>query len=470
MRRDWGKISTRGLCMDLLKNLWMILLAGASLWLAATGWHNLTYEPAYTASATLVVGVKGQTNTYSSLATATQMNSVFSQVFQSDALRSKIIEEVGEDIQGTLSCSAIAETNLMTLQAASPSPRQAYLFIQSALEHYEEVAGNVFANAYLQVVQEPEVPQAPSNTSWVMRYRTHLTLLGAAGMAALICLFYALRFTVKSLESAAEQLDGEIRGVIPFERKRGGLKRRGRNRREQALLLNSPLVTMDFAEASRRVETKVEYHMRRQNYKTLLVVSVAENEGKSTVAANLALALAEKHKKVLLVDGDLRKPSQHKIFEEDAGERESLESVLTGEADWRRAVFHSRKNHIWELFQFKGVSEAGKALERERLAGLVKAWSQEMDYVIVDCSPAMVSTDAEVWMGVVDSVLLVVREDWADVRAINDTVDIIWQNETDFTGFVLNGFHREWFHSLGNSGYDGYEGYRKRVDSVRERG
>ena len=51
-----------------------------------------------------------------------------------------------------------------------------------------------------------------------------------------------------------------------------------------------------------------------------------------------------------------------------------------------------------------------------------------MDYVIVDCSPMAVSSDAEVWINVVDSVLLVVREDGADVRTINDTVDMIWQS------------------------------------------
>ena len=188
------EISWRGLCMDLLRNIWMIILAAAAVWLAATGAHNLTYKPAYTASSTLVVSVQGQNSTYSSLSVASSMADVFSQVFQSEALRQKIVSDVGEEIEGTISCEPISETNLLVLSTTSPDPRQAYLFINSALRHYEEVAGDVFANASLQIVQEPEVPSDPSNTSWLLARRNLLTLAGAVGMAALICLFYIFRF------------------------------------------------------------------------------------------------------------------------------------------------------------------------------------------------------------------------------------------------------------------------------------
>ena len=128
MKRElfrFDEISMRGLCMDILKNIWMIIVAGLSMWFLATGWHNLTYEPAYTSSATLVVTLKGESNTYSSLSTASQMAGVFSQVFQSDALRERIVEETGENIQGTIGCTPVEETNLMVLSATCSNPRQA---------------------------------------------------------------------------------------------------------------------------------------------------------------------------------------------------------------------------------------------------------------------------------------------------------------------------------------------------------
>ena len=81
-----------------------------------------------------------------------------------------------------------------------------------------------------------------------------------------------------------------------------------------------------------------------------------------------------------------------------------------------------------------------------------------LDYVIIDSSPVTVSADAEMWMGLSDTALLVVRQDWADVRIINDAVDMIWTNTGDFTGFVLNAFEPEWG-SAGRSQHYGYESY-----------
>lgn len=472
MKRElfrFDEISMRGLCMDILKNIWMIIVAGLSMWFLATGWHNLTYEPAYTSSATLVVTLKGESNTYSSLSTASQMAGVFSQVFQSDALRERIVAETGEDIQGTVSCTPITETNLVVLSATCSNPRQAYVFINSALKHYEEVAGDVFSNAALQIVQDPEVPSAPSNTSWAISHRYILAVLAMAGMVGVICLFYFLRFTVKTPACGARQLDGKVRGTIPYETK-GGEKR--------ALLLDSPLVTMGFAEATRKAEARVEYHLRKKQAQVLLVTSVMENEGKSTVAANLALALTEKHRKVLLIDGDLLKPAMHKLFEEEKGDAVSLSEALTGSAQSNELIRYNEKNQLWQLFQYHGVEKSAAVLDSEKLRTWMDMWKEELDYIIVDCSPVSISTDAEVWMNVVDSVFLVVREDYADVRMINDAVDAVWQSGKDFAGFILNAFHRDWFGGVSGRRSDsyGYGGYaygnsrKNSAESIEERG
>lgn len=449
-------ISWRGLCIELLKNLWMILLAGISLWLGISGVHTLIYQPEYTSSSTLVVTVKGQGNAYSSLSVASQMADVFGQVFQSQALEERIVEDVGEEIQGRITCTPIEETNLLVLRAVSPDPRQAYLYMNSALKNYEEVAGDVFANASLQIVQEPDVPSGPSNTSWIMARRNLLVLGGMAAMGAGICLLYLMRFTVKTAGSASRLLDGTVRGVIPFETK--GIFRRKKTKK--ALLLNSPLVSMDFAEASRRAEARIEYHMKNKNQKILLITSISENEGKSTVAANIALALAEKHKKVLLVDGDLRKPAQHMIFEEDGKDRKSLDQIFAKQASWQEGIRRNVNGDIWELFQYRAVKNPDTVISQAPLTEAAKEWTREMDYVIIDCSPVAVSSDAEIWMQIAECIVFVVREDWADVRAINDAVDMIWQSGCDFVGFVLNAFHQEWFSGRNQYGYR-YDSYGK---------
>ena len=455
------ELSYRGICMELLRNIWMLLLTALSVWLGVTGVYNLIHQPQYTAQATLVVSEKGNAGSYSSLAMTSEMADVFSQVFQSDALRKKIVEDAGENVEGTITCTPISETNLLVLSVSSLDPRQAYIFINSALKNYEDVAGEVFANAALQIVQEPQVPSSPSDSSRFQKYRFILTGFGVLGMAVLLILLYAFRFTVKNRISAERQLDGTIQGLIPYEK-----KAKGKSTKE-ALILASPTVSMNFAEASRRISSRLEYRMQRKHQRVLLVTSISENEGKSTVAANIALAMAEKRKKVLLVDGDFQKPAQYHIFEEEKKEKISLSDVLSEGENWKKACVPNLKCRIVELFQYKGISNPADIVDLASMKQLTKEWKEEFDYVIVDCSPTAVSTNAEIWMQVVDTVLLVVRQDWSDIRVINDTVDLIWESSRDFSGFVLNAFQNEW--NSFNQEYR-YGRYGKEKHQLKERG
>ena len=434
------KASLQGAGWQILKNWWVVLCWMAAMFLGATGVGNLLYTPEYTASSTLVIRMMG-TDAYTSLAQTTQMTAVYSEIFQSEALRNLVSESIGEPVEGSISCTQIAETNLLVLSATSPTPRQAYLFIQAALRNYEQVASYVFSDAVLEVVQEPNVPDAPSNSSFFIRRRPELTLLAGMAAAALIALIYLLRRTVKAAGNASGLLDGPILGTIPFEKKQT-LSRRGKKKEIPALLLNSPLVSMDFAESSRRAATRVEAHLRHHKAKVLLVCSVEENEGKSTVAANLAIAIAEHGEKVLLVDGDLRKPAQYKIFDRKGEKRLSFSDVLTGKASLEEVLSRNSKAGFWELFQYESVAQAGNLLAGAKLRQLMEELKDQADVIVIDSPPVAAAADAEIWMHLADSVALVVRQDASDVRVINDTVDLIWKSAGDFAGFLLNAFPR----------------------------
>lgn len=222
-------ISLQGVARQVLKNWWVVLFLALAVLLGSTGLGMLTYTPEYTASSTLVIRVRG-TNAYSSLSQTTQMTTVYSQVFQSEALRNLISSSIGEEVQGTISCTQISETNLLVLMATSSTPRQAYLFIHSALENYEQVAGYVFSNATLEIVQEPSVPEKPSNGSFLIAHRLELTVLAILGTVALSVLFYFLRNTVKVSAKASDLLDGKVLGTVQFEKNRWQTEDRPRKR------------------------------------------------------------------------------------------------------------------------------------------------------------------------------------------------------------------------------------------------
>ena len=103
----------------------------------------------------------------------------------------------------------------------------------------------------------------------------------------------------------------------------------------------------------------------------------------------------------------------------------------------------NEKTGVLELFQFKILKNPVAMLNSKKLEDVMAALRSEMDYIIIDCSPVAVAADAELWMHHVDTVALVVRQDRADVRVINDTVDLIWKSCEDFSGFILNAFQEE---------------------------
>ena len=138
------RASLRGAGREILKNWWVVLCWMVAMLLGATGVGNLHYTPQYTASSTLVIRMMGA-DAYTSLTQTTQMTAVYSEIFQSDALRNLVSESIGEPVEGTISCTQIEETNLLVLSTTSPTPRQAYLFIQAALRNYEQVAGYVLS-------------------------------------------------------------------------------------------------------------------------------------------------------------------------------------------------------------------------------------------------------------------------------------------------------------------------------------
>lgn len=448
-----NNISLEAVLRELRMNWVAIVCFALATFFGATGIGRLTYRAEYTASATLVIRVQGS-DIYSSLANASQMASVYSRVFQSEALRNVISENIGEPVVGDISCQQISGTNLLMLSATSPTPRQAYLFIYSALDTYEEVVDYVFGNAALEIVQEPAVPEEPSNASLLVDNRVILSLIGALAAIGFILLLYIIRNTVKVSTQASELLDGSILGTIPHEKKQIG-KQKVKN---SSLLITSPLTSSLYSENIRRIASKIENRMRRKGQKIALILSVVENEGKSTTAANLAISLAERGRRVLLVDGDLRKPAQWKIFDLEKREGISLSDVLDGHCAWEQAVMKNERGDFLQLLQFDQAKDPARLLNGEELTHFLTQAAQKMDIILIDCCPVAAVADAEIWMHHVDTVVMVVRQDCADVRVINDTVDLIWKSTQDFSGFILNDFWEDKF-SLNKKGY--YENYER---------
>lgn len=455
------EISVYGILRKLFRNIWMVVFAAAGAWLLVTGVKGMTWEPQYTSHAVLAVNSRGTGNdAYSSLTLTNQMAGVFSEVFSSQVLKEKIAESLGQDqIDARIFASVVKETNLIEVSVIAREPREAYLILQSAIENYHAVSDYLFSNAVLRVIQEPDIPFGPSNPLRINKLR----ILAAAGAAVVVCglivLFSALRFTVQTRAGARRNLDGRILAVLPFERKYKTFRELV-FRRKKSILLSSPLIGIGFSESVEKLASLIGHHMNRREQKVLLVSSVCENEGKSSVAANIALALSEQGKRVLLIDADLKKPALWRIFDCDV-EHPDLKLYLEGQAEMEKIIEEQEELAI--IFQRTPVKQSSVLLDSPRFEELIKGLRNDWDYILLDSSPMAITSDAEFLLKWADTALLVVRQDWADIRAVNEAADAVRQSGADFMGVVLNAFCGE--RTGAGRGYGSY-GY-KRYSRIR---
>ena len=236
------EISIYGILRNLALNFWLVLLAAAGAWFLVTGVKEMSWTPKYTSSAVMAVNSRGTGNdAYSSLSLTSQMAGIFSEVFSSNVLKDRIAQSLGqEEVEAEISAAVVTETNLITLSVTAGDPRQAYMVLQAAIDNYDTVSDYLFSNAVLRMVQEPDIPFAPSNPLRIDRIRTLAAAGAGAAVCACIALLSVMRFTVQTRTGARRNLDGRILETLPFEKKYKTLRERF-SRRKKGILITSPL-------------------------------------------------------------------------------------------------------------------------------------------------------------------------------------------------------------------------------------
>lgn len=448
---------------DLLRNALFIFMAAMIGFFGVTLYGRYIRVPEYTSSSTLVVTAKSTTyaNAYAALSTASSMAGVLKEVFESDILMQKVRESEG-NLPGGISVSAnvISGTNLLVLEVTANDPKTAYIVSNSILSNYNGISDYLFSNAVLEIVSEPQIPTAASNSFNLPMYRIFAAIAMAALVAAIVVVDSMTRKTFKTVYSAQEELEGDCFGVITHEKKLQTLRSFIRRPRK-SVLISSPTCSFAFEESNRKFAENLRFKMDQNGCKRVLVTSVAENEGKSTVSANLAIALSSMGKRVLLVDVDFRKPALYKIVEREKKSVPDIISYIDGESDIDDIIRKFSRTGVDMIMNFGSKKDSATYIRSLKLQELLDYADKHYDYIVLDSSPIIVGTDVQLISDIVDCSLIVIRHDFVRLADINTAIDDIKDGSANYLGYVLNDYREFNMRVTGDNvyGYGNYDNY-----------
>lgn len=439
---------------DIIRNIWTVVLAALIGFMGVYIAEHSVYTPEYTSSAMVVVNVKTSSSAANiNITMASEMAEVFSDVFKQSSMKKKAAEYIGESsFGGSISSSVLGDTNFVKISVTSSSPEMAYRLLQSVLTVYPEISENIFGNAVLDVVKQPQMPHSPSNV-----LSNKKTVAVAFAMAVLTgCVVVALsvfRNTVKTEEQFENSIDAAIIGTIPHEKKKKSFNRLLKKNKTPLLISNNSFLSLRFTESYQKIVTKIEHLQSDEDVKVISVVSVAENEGKTTAAANIAIMLAGRGNKVLLFDLDAKKPALNKIFDiKDSDPNAEVGELLNGNIDYNKFNFRRfNKTSLFMASNRKAYKNYQKWFESGSVERTINHFRDMFDYIIIDTAPMSVDAMVTNVVSLTDRTIMVVRSDIVRAPSINDAVLTIKRVGGNLAGCVFNDVYSE-FSLFGQSG------------------
>lgn len=450
-------------------NLWAIIASAMIFFLGTSLVLTWFHNPMYQASMTYAVNSKTTSYTSAGNLTSTRaVAAVLTEMLSTDVMLDSIkkYDSRLKNFKGTIEASQVGESNFIVVRATDKNPENAFLALRALVAVFPEMADFVSSRNVLVIMRNPTVLPEPVNGGKLEGMRQKLALLGAGFMAALLCFMAVRNETIQTRTGARELLDAPILASICHERKNRTLKTIIKRAQKQVHVY-SPTTSFTYTEQISTVCTHLEHESNANGHKVFMIAGVGENEGKSTVAANVAASLALKGHKVALVDADLRKPSMNKFFDKIYSSALPLNKVLGmpfSVENVRQCMVLNEQLNLYMLFPVNSDSRSTELLSGSCLPLLLQQL-KVFDFVILDTPPMGMFPDAEILADLVDASVLVVRQDYTSAYDINDAVDALNNSKSTFLGCVLNDMRSSGASQYGYGakyGYGGRYGYGSR--------
>ena len=360
-------------------------------------------------------------------------------------------------LRGMISAEAVNETEIFQVSVTSPDPQEAERLANAIAYILPKRIGTIIDGTSAKVVDAAIVPSAPSSPSYTKNTLVGF-LLGFVLTVGVIALREIFDITIRAEEDVTQVCKHPILAAVPdmtvsgkggsyygygssrSKKKKGTYASSGKQT-GRAPVLMGPGISFAASEAYKLLRTKLQFSFAdEKDCRVIGLSSALSGEGKSLTAVNVAFALSQLDKKVILIDCDMRRPT----LAEKLGilKKPGLSSYLTGQIDLYDLVQPCNlKGHDWAFHVISAGQNPPNPVELLSSARMKKALARlrkDYDYVILDLPPVGEVTDAMAVANETDGMLLVVRQNYCDRLVLSEAVRQFEFISSKILGVVFN--------------------------------
>ena len=417
---------------DLGKNIFFILLAIWFGFSASRMYCNYFKTKTYTSEMTVAVNYNNFTSTAASAAIQSTiiLSDKVTSLLNDTTLYDIISEKTGEKITSNLKVQQINDTNFIHFTSTAYDPKTSYNDLLTILNNQEEITSQTFSGITFSIVENPHlVIQHFDSTSDLLLQLEYSILAGLLAVLIIVVISY-FRDTIKNESDIENMVDSEIFGVVYEEKVR-------KSRKDKFLLSAYNTTSYLFNHSFKKMAVKLESLKRTNNITSILITSVFESEGKTTVSSNLACALAAEGNRVAIVDVDFKCPSVYKRFKSTCETNEhDVARYIKCELSFEDVMQYDSESNVYIFCNSKGYKNSFENMRMDIFKQFISKLENDFDFVILDSSPCGLVADSEMISKIASTVLLVVNQDYTEVDAINEAIEDI--GEERILGCVFN--------------------------------
>ena len=431
------------LMIYILKHIWVVILcmaigAGFMYWRG-----NRNYVDTYTASGTMYVNnsnpnmINYQYASSSDITSAVMLIDTYAVVVKSNKVMDRVAEQlsskypgiVPEAIASTVFMSPVGETGVVRVSCTTVSPQMSMDLCNAILDVAPNAIQDVVGAGSAQVIDFASVPLVPNG-----RHTFRNMLIGAVGGGGLAAVALAILFLLNQRVENAEELTDNytppVLSEVPREKKQSD---------DPAQFLLNKNSSMEDMESYAKLRMNLFYTLVGKSSHSVMVTSAVSGEGKSTIAANLAISCAMSGKKVMLIDADMRRACQRDIFRDNDRDRMGLSEVLSGTCEWRDAAVKNGKESLDVIHAGHLPPNPAELLESQAMGELLTKLEKKYDLIIIDSPPVNIVSDPLALSGLTAGALFVVRQGFTDHREIRKSLINAEMTGLNVLGFVFYG-------------------------------